>query len=461
MPDVVRFVDSISASPTTRLDINDGATWWVKKFDAPPPRLRRSTSANAMTDGVTVGSATYDARTLTVELECRKATQDLAATEHQKLWRELDRPVNYLQYQPQGASKPVFFALYRSDASALEDVRAQAAMRTITVELLAMPFALGLRELLGPFTVNANPAAGSNPCYVDLPAIIGDVAAPLTYWDNPSGGSSYRNRLVCMETSDAHYLATAQLETWTAYTDTSNPGGGPDAAMSGTGVNNYMRTTFATVNAIAARVGTTSLSLSGTFRLLAFVRRTGTTSTLQVRARQLRGATVVATGATVTLAATTTRQLVDLGFFSWPETVKVSGGGTSVAVGRALDLWAGRTGGTDQLDWDCVVLLPVGTRSDVKSLTTLAASLAQDYRLTVVDGQAYESNLAADPAAGTAQLNQVPAAGAEPWASPGVGNRLHVIAYGDDSNKACAVTTSTSVSLAYFPRYLHVRPVST
>ena len=50
--DVVRFVDSIAASPTTRLDLNDGTTFTLNAAVlADPPKIHGSISSNAMTDG--------------------------------------------------------------------------------------------------------------------------------------------------------------------------------------------------------------------------------------------------------------------------------------------------------------------------------------------------------------------------------------------------------------------------
>ncbi|GGO86601.1 hypothetical protein GCM10011584_09310 [Nocardioides phosphati] len=189
MADLVRFVDSIVASPTVRLDLNGEATngWYVRSFSAPAPRLRRSMSSNAMRDGISVGSSSYDARTLTIELECIKNDQDSAATELQKLARELDRESNLIMYRPDGASKPVFFKTFRSDLAQIDDVIAQKAMRRFTIELLAEPFALGLPEALPKVTVSNDPALGSGPISAPVQANLatattGGTLAAATYY---------------------------------------------------------------------------------------------------------------------------------------------------------------------------------------------------------------------------------------------------------------------------------------
>jgi hypothetical protein len=473
--DLIRFVDAPSASPTTRLDLNDEAHWWTKAFDAAPPRLRRSVASNAMRDGISVGSSSYDARTLVLDLECLKSTQDEAATQLQRLARELDRETNWLMYQPNGLTKPVFFRTFRSDASQIADVVAQAAMRTFTIEVLAEPFALGLKETLGPYTINNNPAAGTNPGYVDLPTIIGDVAAPVTYWDAASGGSNYMTRLVASHrgaSATVTAVTTArQLEGVGASlgTDTTNPGGGPDAAMSGTTANNYVRTSFATNAAMTWRVSVSPSQPGGLYRIVAAVRRTGTTSTLRIRGTTsaLEGGW---TGSEITLPSTTNRQLVDLGIVHWPtsEPVGYTGpGGT--ATPASLRFEASRTGGTDSLDWDAAFFIPAG--GQVGTVST--AMLVHGDRTTgsepqlVLDGvteRTFKTPSAANPTTTAVEQRQVGAMGGFPEVAPNVANRLYVLSWwqGDGSVAPLAgVTTTTTVNLAYWPRYLRVRPVST
>ncbi len=469
--DLVRFVDSIAASPTVRLDLNDETSWWVRSFKAPPPRLRRSQSSNAMRDGIYVGSSSYGERTLTVELETRKSTQDLGATEIQKLWRELDRADNYLMYQPTGATKPVFFRLFRSDSSTLEDVIAQAAMRTITVELLAEPFALGLKESLGPYTVNNDPAAGSNPCYVDLPTILGDVPADFVYWDSASGGSTYMSRVVASHSGTSAAVtgvaAFTQAESMSLGTDTTNPGGGPDAAMSGAGTNNFRRTSFATNAALIWRVLASSVTQpAGAYRIFVAVRRSGTTSTIQVRGSMsaLNGGWL---GDLVTLENSTSRQLVDLGVVNWPDARPVGYAGVNGQCVAGVYFEASRVGGSDTLDWDAAIFVPAGGQNDSAAAmmlvqSTSATSSTGRLVLDGLSGQAFKTSTVANPTTTAVEHIPVAASGGFPRVSPNASNRLYVVSWHRATGSAVAgVTTTTTVDLAYWPRYLFVRPVST
>ena len=219
--DVIKFVDSIASSVTVRLDINDGTTWRTGRFEAPPPRLRRATSQNAMRDGINVSSSQYDARTLTIGLTLVHTSEDAKATEIQKLARELDRDVNFLMYQPVGATKPVFFRLFRSDMSQLEQFTGTpSSLAKPTIELLAEPFALGLLETLGPYTVAYDPA-GTNGCYFDVTGVIGDVEAlPSISWPQAAAASSFVYGLRRRGTPSAMPFLL-QAESMTAGTDTS------------------------------------------------------------------------------------------------------------------------------------------------------------------------------------------------------------------------------------------------
>ena len=447
MADLIRFVDSIDASPTVRLDLNDEVSWFTELFSAPPPRLRRSVANNSMRDGIHVGSSTYDARTLPIVLTCRKANQDDAATEMQKLWRELDREKNYLMYQPQGAAKPVFFVLYRSDTSALADVMAQAAMRTVELELLAEPHALGLMETLGPYTVNNDPQAASNPCYFDTTAALGDAPAPAVVVVDSS--STFTSAVLA--TGPNNYYS--QAEAMGGYTDTSVPGGGPDAAMSGTGTNNYARTTFATDATMVKRLAIERYVEPGTYRVLVPVRRSEAASVIKVR--------LGADGAEVATQLTTSRQLVDLGLISTTEQLAVVGyasASNSAVQPLTIELHASRASGAGTLDWDYFILVPA---SQSYLIADTGTELIEGL---VLDGVTEEAHAweppAGDPLLGTAipYNATVTLVGGFPCVTPGEVTRFHFLQ--SSTNGAMTNSRTASIRVAYWPRYVHVRPAT-
>lgn len=462
--DLIRFVDSIASTPTTRLDLNDEVSWWVKSFSAPPPRLRRSMASNAMRDGINVGSSSYDARTLTIELECRKSTQDLAATEIQKLWRELDRSSNVIQYQPNTLTKPVFFRTYRSDTSQLADVMAQQAMRTFTIEVLAEPFALGLRET-GSVVINNDPAAGSNGLFADITGILGDVAAPLVAWWSTT--TIYAQLSVVSTSGSALPLQWSQAESMTLGTNTTNPGGAADAAMSGSGSTNYVTTSFGTAT-MTNRLSWT-VTRNGTYRALAIFRRSDTSSVMSARTMVITGAGS-AYGPTVTVPPVANRFVMDLGLVtleSGSSFGRVGYGPDNSTTSKILNIQASRESGTGTLSWDAVVLLPVADFPEIRNVTSADINGYGGSPL-VVDGLLGQVSVwsgAGDPSAGTTTLGAasgttVSLVGGFPAVLPNATNRMYMLHTGTVGAGSHAKATAITVNYAYWPRYLFVRPVS-
>lgn len=454
--DTLKFVDSIASSPTTRLDLNDGSLWYVREFYAPPPRLRRSLTTNAMTDGAYATSSTYDNRVITVVLDLVSTTEDINATELQKLARELDRSTNFLQYKPDGATSPVFFRTERADFADLVDFNAALAMRRLTIEIVAEPKALGLRETVSVGVVTNDPAAATRGCYFDVSAPKGDVAAEIVMGMLLTGGDWNRLYLAQRTTGTVTDLpAMVQAESMTLSTETTNPGGGPDAAMSGTGTNNYRRTTFAgavTYDRLSYTPGTTALknALTGTFRVVACVRRTSATGTIIAWV----GSDSVYTDP-VTLPATTDRVLVDLGI------VTRTRPRTGVINSNAFTFYAQQTAAGSNLDWDYVTFLPAD-----ESLLIAERTSGNSVSNWILDGEedaAYGAS-AVDVFAGTASADNstMSTSGGIPYLLPNVTNRFLVTASGNVlGDYGITKTDNATVTLYYHPAYLYVRPATT
>lgn len=465
--DVIQFVDSIDASPTVLLDVNlDLNPWICRLITANPPRLRRAMSTNAMTDGGDVSSSQYDMRTVVLDLEVRDSNQDDGAAQLQALARVLDRADLFLKWHINGASKPVFFKLFRSDMPAIREIQqAAASYRAVQVELLAEPFALGLRETLGPFTVNNDPAAGSGALYFELSssAVLGDVPAPFVAW-----GLNYVNKAWLSARYDGEALGTdlqfIQAESATLGTDTTNPGGGPDADMSGAGTNNYVETSFATPT-LATRLTWPAPAKRGRWRLLAAIRpSSGTDTTFQIKAAA-NGNGMWAEAPTIGITLTSTiRQLVDLGLISInEETLKTAGystaENTAASIVADLQIKAARTTGTRTLQWDYLVLSPAdeGTLSFTYSVTTSAGIAAIDG----VRQQVYTVTSSSDPIAGSATGSAAGSylpAGSFLYVVPAMVNRFYFVKQGASGSFVHDKTSVSSISLGYWPRYLNVRP---
>jgi hypothetical protein len=474
MADLIRFVDSVASSPTLRLDLNDESSFWVKSFSAPPPRLRRSMASNAMRDGVSVGSSTYDARTLTLEIQCRKSTQDLAATEMQKLWRELDRATNYLMYQPTGATKPVFFRTFRSDASQLADVMAQAAMRTFTIELLAEPFAVGLPETFsGTFSWDGASSTGFKAS--SMPTIIGDAAAPLTLdvtlTNLPASAWLVAQATPSTLTSPDVVRADTNSELGTVGTDTSFSTGLSNIYWS----TNAASVTFATnANLVARLTGIAPTGFyGGTYRLLAhLLEGTGGTGSYTVRAGRGNSAGVISgsinTGETKTVAIDGAiggpiDTFADLGLFRVPFGTDSLTQASGFAVSESYwSFEASRTAGSGTLRIDGLLWVPAimddAALNSTALITPPASASTTTPKVMRVDADAESVSLFV----GTNVSDTVtPAsvAGGLPFVAPGCTNSLWLIPTAGAA-AGTATTTTIAYSASYYPRYLFVRPAS-
>ncbi|RYC14559.1 hypothetical protein [Nocardioides zhouii] len=393
-----------------------------------------------MRDGIHVGSSSYDSRTLTMEIECRKSTQDLAAVEMQKLWRELDRASNFLMYQPNGLTKPVFFRTYRSDTSQLVDVMAQAAMRTFTVEVLAEPFALGLREDIAAATV----APSSTAYGVTISTVKGDVATPPVLFTGTTAITSQQWLLAT--TNPVRFYEAELAVNGTDAADVSNA-----EYSSGAGVSVSFATNAAMTTRLSDFLGQQNPITAGRHRALARMKLSTTGST--VRARLLVNGTPVPTpsgAAYATLSDTSTAQVVDLGF------VHVAGGGvgfdTALSAGPELIIQLQRVSGTATVvvDWlmtclpdsTAVINPPVGSVG-----ATRVIDAVQDSAYYVDSSPPFTANVDGK----TGMLGHV---GGFPLLVPGKTNVLiWLLAQG-------AMASTTSVSVSYWPLYVHARPVS-
>lgn len=457
MAALIQFVDSISDDPTIRLDLNDGLSWFCQSFKAPPPRLRRSESENSMRDGGVVGSSSYSNRTLELDLTLiEEGDEEWAADEMQKLWRELDRPANFIRYWPEGLEKPVFFRTFRSDVSELEELWTVPIARNISLEVLAEPFALGLPETLGGYDIPNDPA---NPagCHVDIDEeIMGDVPAPAVIQLDHESSTFAKVYMGVRNDSLSPDVLFVQAESMSPFVDTSNPGGGPDAAMSGTGSNNFQRTSFAT-SSMQIRLSATTNVSRGTYRLLAGIRRSDSTSAITVQAEvAVTGGTV---GPAVATPLSTNRQLVDLGLFSFRLTnlraAGYSSASTPASSPSTVFLKSSRASGTGTLDWDFLLYLPA-------DVSTLVAQGPLGPPGLVIDGVAeatYPTASGGNPLLGTTLPagKAWPTSGSFVYLVPNSSNRWTLL-----HSRAAGHFVGDQVSLRayYWPRYLFVRPVS-
>ena len=455
--DTIQFVDAISSSPTVRLDINEQVSNWWTDFDPGSPRLRRASSANAMTDGIHVSSSSYDSRVLTFKSLLRDTTQDALATRFQALQRELDRPSNLIKYQPFGATKPVFFKTFRSDMSAIRVMKVSAATHELEFEVLAEPFALGLMETISVGTVNNDPAHATNGCYFDITAasVIGDVATPCVIMDTVvSTFYGYWARKATGTPSDM--VMFYQFDTGWTLSSFSNPGGGPDASMSGTGTNNYIRSSAASASAFRTITGTDAerFARAGEWRVIVTARKSAGADVWELAMDPADGPV-----STVTVeGGSNNRVLVDMGVMSFGGGVRAGDNFTTApAPDFLIEFAATRVSGAGTLDLDCVQFLPA---TECLGLFSVSASASEYQVFDSTRESTYVTENAGTLAAGTMNVNaKGEVSGGFISLVPNQTNRIYWLRH--DLTSLIVKADTSSLTVYYWPRYIFIRPSAT
>lgn len=468
----LQFVDSIASSPTVRLDLNDGAPFGLKidgtSFGT--PSMRYAEASTLMRDGSVFPAAAYGERTLTITLTLAETTRDALATAMQELHRELDRPGNFLKWQQDSATNPVFFRTIRTPPDRWDDFPfTPTPYNEVTMSVLAEPFAYGLKETVATATVSNNPAAASNGCFMDITSVKGDVETPLIIKTSTtnivSANDNHSLFAIRRGGTPSNAPVALQAEDMTLGTDTTLPGN--DAAMSDSG-SNYARCSFGTTTTMATRLslfwqgpgGASSVDHRGQYRVFARIRRSvAGTDVVKMRLRW-GGTSGIITNDTVTTSAVTTIGHIDLGLVSappGPDPVYDGLSGTELAVaGVFLDVQAERTTGTSNLDIDYLLLIPAddglmtvkwGTTSGANFYTVDCAN--QVTYQTLSSGAVHGVNIA-----------QV-TGGYRLMASPGVTNRLYFVRQVKQGAATDTIGGTNDLDVTYFPRYLYLKPAST
>lgn len=467
MTTVIDFVDSIHASATQRLDLNDGVTWKVllEGSDFSPPQLRRSSASTVLAHGDWISATAYANRTVTLLLQLVASDSDDVGTHIQELVQELERPNNILRVQRDGATKPVFFESYRST---IGNIREQLLThRQCRVDLVCKPFALGLKETLSATVVSNDPATG---CYIDVPFPAGDVETPL-YLEFAAAGVIATGRLQTSiavrrrgTPSSAPWILQAESMTLAANTALQ----ANDAAFSGSG-QNYVRASSLTSTFTRRLTSSTvfpsspSVDARGKYRPHLRVRKN--TSTGEVRVRLVISAdgtnwiTPDSVGVVLEPGSGTGIQWIELPVIQLPIGEDPgTDGPTNVSLstrGIYFGIELSLTEGSSTLDVDCLVLMPADDRycrilwpgsGSPTSMILDSSSKPKVYGVGS-SGETYSTEIRAMD-------------GGTPIVSPTSYNRLWMLR--NTGQGAADVLSGTyTVTPYYWPRYLYTnRPSS-
>lgn len=459
------FVDSITASPTVRLALS-AEPWTLRADDTEfsPPPLREAVAQTLLADGGVVPSSAYDFRRITLGLFLADDTADDLATGLQALHRELDRPGGNILRWWDHTTNPVFFRTFRASASQVRHVGRDGRKKRILVELRAEPFAYGLLETpVSGATVSTDPAAVSNGCFVDVTGVKGDVEAPaLIRWPASAVAAGRVSLFAARRRGTPSQMPFLfQAEAMTQGTDTTTQAN--SASFSGAG-NNYSRTTFATAT-LQTRLsltdlGTASVDLRGRYRVFLRYRKNTATDDINIQLTWGTSSLQKTTNDVFVPPDTTDICFADLGEIQIPRGEDPTTNfrdGVEVAVSDVffLAVLAGRTAGSGTLDSDLLLLVPADDR--FSRLTWVEAVPDADRWWLDADTNWAHARNSSDRIV----TSQPPEPrGGLPMLTPNQTNRLFML-YEVGEGKAHAIATTTTVSVAYFPRYLSVRPATT
>jgi hypothetical protein len=463
---VFDFVDSIAASPVTRVSLNDGVIWktLLQGADFSPPPLRRVTNSNMFSDGDYISASAYGNRSVNFTLQLQAGDPDTIAQQIQALTFELDRPTNLLRFWRDGASKPVFFETYRTATDSI--IEQLTTKRQVKLQIMAKPFALGLKETLAPATISNDPATG---CYLDIPFPSGDVETPLylSFDANDVIAAGRRQTALAMRRrgTPGNMPWIIQAENMSRAANTTLPGA--DATMSGAG-SNYARASSLTSSYVtrltsAIFPSSPTVDARGKYRVYARVRKTSGTGEVRVRLAVSPDGTTeyVPDQVGVILPTGTAIRWADLGVIqipigydpivSGPDNVPLSSRGIEFRLQIAL------TANTSNLDVDCLVLMPADDRMCRVSWPSVSGPT------TMILDSSNRPRVYGLGASGETYSTEIPAMDSgTPMVSPNGYNRLWMLLDTSTTSTAGdAISNNIDVTAYYWPRYVYIRPAST
>lgn len=461
MVSTLQFVDGIGGS--VRLDLNAlGAIMLANAYDFSPPPLRRVETDSPMRDGSELAGSAYGNRTIRLPLHLLGAAdRDALNALRSPLMRELDRPTNWLKWQPAGATSARYFFTHRADAREV-NARLTDHLGSYELDIPAFPFAFGARVDLSAVTVKTDPALTPNGMCFDVTGVPGDVATPaiLSFPPTEFLGAEQTNT-VLMSTrrhgtpADLPFFVQAEAMT-TLGADTTVE------ASAGASGGSRLKTTFATTPIMNLRARTTwptamtaarRLAWRGTYRVLALIHSTTGSPpalNLQMGYRQAGSWTDFLGPIVPTSTSLAGPKYVDLGLLDVP----IGGDGQDSTTGASeidISIYAQRPSGSDFLYIDHLMFLPADTEMALVELFDVSSSASA----IVIDGHAL-ATYATDAGGASMGSRGLTHLGGLPMLSPGVTTRVFFVLHGPRSVKPVDITDTVPVTVSYYPRYLSV-----
>jgi hypothetical protein len=265
---LVKFVDSPAVGATVRLDLNDAAAAASRRveadFDLGVPTLEGDPDAVGQQFG-------FRSPRFTVQVKGTKAN---ALAFVSALSKELLRRTNWVMFQLNAATSPVWFRTFRTGYQSLPLDRVFASSTTggnapagyvdvwrVEVPLVADAFAYGARVTQSAVTVGNNSSA-TNPLRVVLPALKGDAQTGLRVAVNMAGlaSGSPESWLTAVIGADSGTVTDTVVDIGTGDVFTAGSGTSAPSTVGGTA---YWGGSYRTVT-ISAAGGNLLERISGT-----------------------------------------------------------------------------------------------------------------------------------------------------------------------------------------------------
>lgn len=318
--------------------------------------------------------------------------------------------------------------------------------------------------------------------YFEVTGVKGDVETPLIIRvaHTPSGVAGTRTVMGLRRRGDpSRALPTAQMESAFVTLSTDTTLQPYDSAMSGMSAGgNFVRCTFATSQVMQMRLSFTNFPVTGvspypgdvnwrgTYRALLRYRRSNASDVIRLQwTTYINGAQIVNT--TVTTQTSASIWYADMGLVPVPGGIDQIAYGLSNAeiLAGAIDfsIAAQRVSGSGSIDLDCIIFVPADDTFSIVEWSPWSGPWAD-----VMDGVNEIIYSVSPGSSGVDVINpEQPAqlTGGFFSVSPGQTNRITFVANGGGLTSVGGgqddLRTSVFGRASYYPRYVHVRPVTT
>ena len=454
--------DFITASPTVSLDLNSGSLRVGDGYNLDPPKFAKGYAGGVLRHGQRQTSSVAGNRMLTIPIQIVSSAASVSA-----LLEDIGQQImadNILKVQF-GSSNPVFFRTFADPDQAIAVKKTQVENAVVTLQLEAEPFAYGVRQTAGTFTVSNNPADVTAPMRFDV-AVDGDAPTPLVIVATSTGASGAPSGLVNKwvhigarrRGSSSSYSPLVQAEGMTQGTnatvtaDAGFSGGSKSRISFGTATNVLRLSDTFPAN------GTAVEDARGEYIVYARCAKTVAGDTVTVQLGYGASSATAVFNDTVTLPAGAAGPYwVNLGkvpvpAYSDPVNVGPAGGAKLKVLLGFVGLYAARTAGSGNLDVDCLYFMPADDQTLMVKFPSTDTTYAID-GTTPEGGAVYAVNTALDTITSIAAPPQIVGGGGFPEALPLQQNRYHIIRQIDPAGTVDAITDTTNFTVYYWPRW--------